>query len=123
MSKAKNQWWAVKAPWGTIWDVAETRSSVIIAFLRDDPDDPDDPDDWKKFYRRGWRTVKVYVYEESKYDCPQCILFINAKDAIAAKKEQWQAEQHAEEAEQVSAYKEFAAKIKAKEDKGCDAIS
>ena len=57
---AVEQGWAIKAPWGPIWEdsVARKRDKAITRFLREEDAD------WEWWYRRGWRAVRVLITDE-----------------------------------------------------------
>ena len=56
----KHLYWAVKTDGGYTWMIKKTRSHCILMFRRYRPE----KERWRWYYNRGYRCVKVYVYDE-----------------------------------------------------------
>lgn len=58
MAERKYQAWAAKSPCGPLCCVSSRRKEVLDKLFKETLTS------WKKLYRRGWRCVKVWVYEK-----------------------------------------------------------
>ncbi len=59
MAKDKRQRWAVRTPDGYLLKTRTTRSGSIAGWC-------DEYNHWRKWKRRGYRCIKVWVYEEPR---------------------------------------------------------